>query len=165
MRESAPRFLGRGMWLLGMVVMATAIGATYLRRDRVSATTAGMPALIILPLEGKTVSRATRQALAESLAARLRSKLGVDAEVRPRSSNAADGVLEISVDSAVEGSSVLLRLRPAGTHSSAWTATFWRRSLLEPGLADDLAVAVGEALGVRAAGAPTTLPPSTRDDR
>jgi TolB-like protein len=131
-------------------VLLVLIGFLYVRRSDARMWTIGSgdtPRIIVGPFSATAPPKGwSADAFADSLAARLNVVGAVDATSRNKRERTADFVVE--GDTRAEGNQmvVALRVRPANQRAAIWNATFWRSSLADPALPNDLAVAVADAL-------------------
>jgi hypothetical protein len=135
-----------------VILAATAVSFVLMQRRPTKGwddTAGGALRVLVAPfhVEG-LMSEWKDLALEDSLAARL----GADSRLVARtdaSAAASDYVLDGDVSPDGDRYVITLRLRPPGQRAAAWTATFWRRTLVDTALARELAAEVREAMRVK----------------
>jgi hypothetical protein len=139
--------------LIGVLVILAAMAVSVVVMQRQSADdwddTAGALRVLVAPFHVEASVREWEHlALEDSLAARL----GADSRLVARtdaSAAASDYVLDGDVSPDGDRYVITLRLRPPGQRAASWTATFWRRTLVDTALARDLAAEVREAMRLK----------------
>lgn len=150
MRDGRSRQTGRAASAAGTLfpfLVSVVLGATGCKaRDRWAGPAVDRHVLV-MPFQPDSDSRAGKgRAVAESLVVRLGKVAGLDVRLDTQEDGSADFTIRGEIASRDGRLVVATRLHPQNTKDVLWTATFWRRDLVDSALVSDLTTGLAEAI-------------------